>query len=159
MTSKALRVKIVDRSRQENGVDGCWLWDGCVTGNGYGAIRVEGAQIGAHRASYLAFKGEIPAGMCVCHRCDVPTCVNPAHLFLGTVQDNQADKTRKGRQARGRKNGRAKLSAEKVREIFAAHLLGESKKSIARRYEVSDTLVRLVLRREIWTHVNPDSQE
>ena len=85
---------------------GCWLWDGGINAQGYGLISVGGRSISTHRTAYRLFIGEIPAGVghhgiCVCHRCDVPACVNPAHLFLGTQKANIADMYSKGR--RGQK--------------------------------------------------------
>ena len=82
---------------------GCWLWIGASDdrpGKGYGFIRFRGRKNwSAHRVSYTLFRGEIPEGMHVCHSCDTPACVNPDHLWLGTNQDNQLDKSIKGRAA------------------------------------------------------------
>lgn len=75
---------------------GCWLWTGAETGTGYGAFWAHGERR-AHRVSYRLYKGPIPNGMVVCHRCDTPLCVNPEHLFLGTQRDNMLDASRKGR--------------------------------------------------------------
>lgn len=76
----------------------CWEWTGHLNGSGYGWIRwIEGAQMLAHRVSWILARGEIPAGLCICHHCDNRKCINPAHLFLGTTQDNTADMVRKGR--------------------------------------------------------------
>jgi hypothetical protein len=72
---------------------GCWLWDGWVNGRGYGRF---GKGL-AHRISWELHRGPIPAGMNICHKCDVPPCVNPDHLFLGTQTDNMRDCARKGR--------------------------------------------------------------
>jgi len=86
---------------------GCWLWLGGVKGHAplrqYGNITVgsrkEGGRrtVSAHRFSYETYIGPIPEGMFVCHKCDVPSCVNPDHLFVGTRQDNVDDRERKGR--------------------------------------------------------------
>jgi hypothetical protein len=78
------------------GPDECWLWDrSCHAG--YATFRLKGRLIGAHRAAFEAFVGEIPDGMSVCHKCDTPRCINPAHLFLGTQADNLRDMFAKGR--------------------------------------------------------------
>lgn len=76
---------------------GCWLWFGATDSSGYGSIRLNGKTFGAHRASWICYKGQIPEGLLILHRCDVPCCINPNHLFLGTDQDNAFDKVRKGR--------------------------------------------------------------
>lgn len=77
---------------------GCWIFMGCLTNRGYGVAQGEDTKkTTAHRYSYRKHIGEIPDGLFVCHRCDVKCCVNPAHLFLGTNQDNIDDYMRKGR--------------------------------------------------------------
>lgn len=76
---------------------GCWLWLG-TTSNGYGRLSYGGhAPRYAHRLSFEAFNGPVPAGMDVCHKCDTPSCVNPAHLFVGTASDNAKDMVQKMR--------------------------------------------------------------
>lgn len=76
---------------------GCWIWTATVTHSGYGHMRAGGSRglIMAHRFAYGHFISAIPDGMLVCHRCDVPACCNPAHLFLGTYKDNAHDRDRK----------------------------------------------------------------
>jgi hypothetical protein len=75
----------------------CWLWTGARFLSGYGMIWKEGKQALAHRVAYELAKGPIGPGLYVCHTCDVPSCVNPKHLWLGTREDNWADMRRKGR--------------------------------------------------------------
>lgn len=77
--------------------DGCWEWLGGKTRGGYGSFASPEATCRAHRIAYELRKGPIPLGMYVCHRCDNPGCVNPAHLFVGTASDNTRDSMKKGR--------------------------------------------------------------
>lgn len=140
-------------------MSGCWLWTGWVDRNGYGEIALpkgsEKRRIFAHRLSYQLHCGD-PAGMHVCHHCDVPSCVNPAHLFLGTQADNMRDKERKGRgvKPRGEHSGRARLTEQQVREILAAQNAGEASASrIARSLGVSRGTIRQILEGNNWRHL------
>jgi hypothetical protein len=135
----------------------CWEWTGGRTGNGYGACRVDGKNIGAHIASYVAANGPLAPGMCVMHVCDNPLCVRPDHLEAGTDADNMNDKTRKGRAASGERNGRAKLSEKQVAEIRDLLKKGIAKKAIARTYGVSDTLIRYISVGKSWSEGKPRS--
>lgn len=76
---------------------GCWLWTARCFPFGYGQFKYKRKNITAHRMSWLLYKGKIPKGMCVLHKCDVPQCLNPDHLWLGTKADNNIDCTKKGR--------------------------------------------------------------
>ena len=78
----------------------CWLWAGSVQSGGYGQIKVAGRSSTSHRVSWEIHHGAIPAGMMVLHRCDIPRCCNPEHLFLGTAKDNSADMMAKGRRVK-----------------------------------------------------------
>jgi hypothetical protein len=85
---------------------GCWIWMGAA--GRYGQAKRNGRVIRAHRLSWIAHNGDIPAGLHVLHKCDTPLCVNPAHLFIGTPLDNAGDREAKGRgnQPSGLRNGR-----------------------------------------------------
>lgn len=79
---------------------GCWLWGASLKEGkcgGYGQLKVNGKEVTAHRVSYMIHKGPIPKGLYVLHTCDVRSCVNPDHLFLGTQKDNIHDMMKKGR--------------------------------------------------------------
>lgn len=100
-------------ARIEKG-DDCWLWRGAMRPNGYGGYVMNRVPVYAHRLSWQIHHGPIPAGLFVCHRCDVKRCVRPDHLFLGTRQENMDDMKRKGRQAHGPTHvARARVSAVK----------------------------------------------
>ena len=85
----------------------CWIWKAWINEHGYGRMRVKNNLVLAHRVSWEIHKTSIPKGLCVLHHCDVPSCVNPDHLFLGTQKDNILDMFKKGR---GNIIGRPKLS-------------------------------------------------
>ncbi|MFP5379053.1 MAG: HNH endonuclease signature motif containing protein [Vicinamibacteria bacterium] len=134
---------------------GCWWWTAAVDeATGYGSFSVgrKGAQRkrGAHRFSYELMVGPVPDDLCVCHRCDNRSCVNPAHLFLGTRADNNADCASKGRTLRGEKSSNATLTEALVREIRAT---AERGVDVARRLGVSPSLVSSVRRGRSWRHV------
>lgn len=87
--------------------NGCWLWKRCKIGK-YGVMRLSGRNHYVHGVSFSVFKGEVPEfdkydpeALCVLHKCDVPHCCNPEHLFLGTRSQNIADRDAKGRQSKG----------------------------------------------------------
>jgi hypothetical protein len=112
ITRPSRRVPFIDRFLAKYVPEpnsGCWLWTAHCDRQGYGTLTAmpeESAKgkrwpFMAHRISFEQFRGPIPEGMCVLHKCDVPSCVNPDHLFLGSNADNMADKVAKGRQARG----------------------------------------------------------
>lgn len=135
--------------------DGCWLWTASVDKDGYGKYRVGGAgsrNVKASRFSYELNVGPIPRGLGVLHTCDVPGCVRPSHLFLGTDADNSADKVRKGRQCRGEANGGGgKLTRAQVTEMRNLYALGgHTHKQLARRFGVNRSLVGMIMRGEIW---------
>ena len=131
--------------------DGCWIWTGLVRPDGYGATRFEGREQGAHRVAWKLFRGKIGPGISVCHKCDVRTCVNPEHLFLGTPAQNAQDMRAKGRNHTGEKHRSAKLTLNQVRRIKA--MLAEDKmymSEIAREFGVSETTIRAIKSGRTW---------
>ncbi len=97
MKANVASVELVERNCCPEPNTGCWLWTAGMRLNGYGQVKIRRVNQLAHRVSYQVHVGPMPEGMCVCHKCDVPCCVNPDHLFLGTQADNMRDRDRKGR--------------------------------------------------------------
>lgn len=129
---------------------GCLLWMGNSEFNrGYGALysSADKKMVAAHRLSYKLNKGHIPAGLCVCHSCDVTACINPEHLFLGTTQDNTADMVKKGRNHVP--TSRLFTDAE-VLEIFRD---GRSYCEIEKDYAVSYSTISCIKRGRQWGKV------
>lgn len=131
---------------------GCWLWTGGLCGPmGYGSFTVRtGVSRAAHRVSWEVHRGEIPAGMFVCHRCDTPSCINPDHLFLGTHADNMADCVAKGRHAIGSDAGGAKLTEAQVELIRQS---SEPGPKLATEYGVSNSTISCIRTGKLWAHV------
>lgn len=136
--------------------DECWVFTaGGVVRSGHRMMWVDGGMRGAHRVSWELHHGPIPDGMSVCHRCDNPPCVNPAHLFLGTPTENTADRDAKGRHVAlpGSDNGAAKLTEDDVREIRRMLDNRVPQRRIAQRFGVHQTLISLINVGKAWTHV------
>lgn len=134
--------------------DDCWEWLAYKDKDGYGRFRVDGQWVGAHRFVFEMKCGRIPAGMCVCHSCDNPSCVNPEHLWLGTHEDNLRDMAEKGRARcpghKGESNGRAKLTEEDVRGI---RQLKEPVPLIAKCFGVSEGQIYRIRSGQHWAHI------
>lgn len=163
--------------------DGCWLWTACKHARGYGYFFDGSKQVQAHRFAWRISYGDIPAGLCVCHSCDTPSCVRPDHLWLGTTQANTADRDAKGRTAsadrhvsqthpevlmrgdshyartqperlaRGEAHGRTTLTEDQVKAIRAIYGTGPSYAMIARQYGVDRGTIFNIVRRKTWKHI------
>ena len=131
---------------------GCWLWTANVNKRtGYGQVGVgHHATALAHRASYETFKGPLSSRDQVLHKCDVRSCVNPDHLFVGTHADNMRDRQEKGRQAKGEHSGLSKLTERDVMAI-AKSSLGSRK--LAAVYGVNKSTIQDVRRGRTWKHL------
>ena len=138
----ATRDRFVERfwSKVEKADDGCWLWRGGTLSNDYPYVNERGVgKLRCNRVAWELTYGPIPEGLFVCHTCDVPRCVNPAHLFLGTALDNVQDAIRKGRWPRNHPPPlrvdpgvvRARYAAGETQDAIAADL-GISQRSVWR---------------------------
>lgn len=145
----------------------CWEWTastgrtkstkGRKDRNTYGRFRLDGKLLKAHRISYEFFKGSIPDGKCVCHTCDNPRCVNPAHLWAGTNTENMRDKIEKGRHGGpgnvGEDNPAQKYTEEMVIDMREHFAKGFSMKAISRKFNVPYSTTVCIIRRQRWTHI------
>lgn len=131
--------------------NGCWIYSGTPSLI-YGNFRVDGIPIKAHRYSYELVNGKIPQGLFACHKCDVPRCVNPDHLFLGTLKDNMQDCRTKGRLAPkwGENCGTSKLRLEQVLEIRSGPKNNVRFEELSRRFGVGRKHIAAVYRRASW---------
>ena len=142
--------------------DACWPWTASTQKRGYGQISVGGRPRIATRVCWELTNGPIPPGLFVCHRCDNPACVRPAHLFLGTPGDNIHDMDAKGRRVKknpvGSKHGCAKLDEVRVAKIKRRIAAGEPQKELAREYGVSCGAINHIAKGRQWRHVTPEDE-
>lgn len=141
---------------QRGAPDACWLWTGakgCTFGHGAFTVRLDGAQrhVYAHRVSWMLAHGVIPDQLQVNHHCDVPRCVNPAHLYLGTQRDNVHDAVRRGRYPLTREP--RKLSDASVRAIRSLIADGTTARVVARAFGVTPATISLIVSGQRRQHV------
>lgn len=148
----SLREKLEAGSTPEPNT-GCWLWFKGIEGSGYPQVTHNGKHLHGNRASWMAYRGPIPDGMCVLHACDVRCCVNPDHLFLGTKRDNAIDMVRKGRanRAKGERHSGSKVTDKDVGDIRRSSL---SLRILARQYNVSPSTISCIRKGRTWRHLN-----
>lgn len=138
---------------------GCWLWIGSISGRderGYIYYDKHLKVICAHRCSWMIFKGPIPTDLDVLHTCDVPSCVNPDHLFLGTHTDNMRDCVAKGRNVfpnrRGEECSWSKFTDAQISEIKTREL---TTRQYADKFSVNIEYINQIQRGNVWAHVIP----
>lgn len=133
-------------------IAGCWIWTGRADSDGYGRLIAGPRQksVRAPRYFYEQFVGTIPPRTLVLHRCDVPACVNPHHLFLGDHDANMQDRRNKGRVPRGERLANSKLTREQVARIKSA---AGSDRDIAATFGIARSTVWRIRSGKFWKHV------
>ena len=143
----------------------CWFWVGNTFRSGYGVFKVGGKNRQAHRIAWELTHGEIPPQKSVCHTCDTRNCVNPAHLFLGSHQENMIDKRNKGRGAgwvgaRGERSGKAKIRETDVKKLLADWKTGKFlQRELALKYGIGQQMVSCIVTRKNWPHLKHTNQK
>lgn len=140
-------ARIFDRIEKTD--TGCWLYTGGISSSGYGIVSVRNKSVHTHRLAYQLRCGSIPEGMCVLHRCDVRRCINPEHLFLGSLADNNRDCMRKGRTAdrRGEKNTQVKYPDAEIARLLEMHATGKySQRQLAGIFHMSQQHISGIVR-------------
>lgn len=137
--------------KRVNKTQGCWIWTGGKDSAGYGQISVRRKKERTHRLAWLLTLGRIPKGMFVCHKCDNPSCVNPAHLFLGSNRDNMEDKIRKKRHVFGERTPNSKLTVGDVRFIRSCKSMTHVE--MAKIFGVCSQTIDSVVNHKNWAHV------
>ena len=152
MNHAEFRQHLIDNSEPVT-VSGCWIWMGTTDADGYGVLKSKGKMLKAHRLSYELFNGPIPDDKCVCHSCDVRSCIAPAHLWLGGNADNMRDMNLKGRQPKGEAHGMARLTEASVINIRSRAASGESQRALACEYGAGATTIGKIVKRLTWKHI------
>lgn len=136
--------------------NGCWIWKKYTDRDGYGNCTFKGKVKQAHRVSYLAFRGEVPDDKMVCHHCDIPSCVNPEHLYVGDHFTNAQDKHSRGRNKpiNGESNNMAVLTEQQVLEIRSNYTgkWGEQIR-LCKKYGISSPHMSAILKGKYWKHI------
>lgn len=138
---------------------GCWEWTGSRSVHGYGWVRNGDKTVKAHRASFAAFVRPLIAGETVCHRCDNPPCINPDHLFAGTMLDNTRDMIAKGRRRedrayiKGESHHQAKLTETDVRRLRQMRAEGATYAQLMAEFGLAKSTVGDICTGRHWSHI------
>ncbi len=133
--------------------EGCWYWTGAKDALGYGRFGIKGKIYLAHRIAFQIANGYLDETADICHSCDYPSCVNPAHLFEGTRKENMQDCKSKGRHSYGESRPLAKLTEVEVIKIRLMYAQGWSQRKLAHEFNISRWVIQDIIQKKTWTHI------
>jgi len=146
-------IKVIQRDYETP----CWEWQRSLSKKGYGKFKVNSQNVSAHVFSYEYFKGKIPKGLQVHHKCNNPSCCNPDHLVLGTHQDNMNYKVKCNRQCKGISINTAKLTSSDILSIRAMY--NDNKgvfgiiNQLAKQFKINRNQISAIINRKAWKHI------
>lgn len=136
----------------------CWLWTGAISAGSGGSVKLNGSTWKAYRIAYCLYVGPIPHAQLVRHSCDNPSCVNPAHLLLGSQWDNMQDMKSRGRGRTTPRKGEAS-NLTKLKEVQVTEILqllragGRTHRQLALQFGVSRPTISLIASGKNWAHL------
>ena len=144
---ETLRRRLFDRTQPDH-ISGCLNWTGALNSNEYGRIRIQKRMFYTHRLAYVLFIGNISDNLSILHKCDNPRCINPEHLFIGTLLDNSHDSRTKGRNFHI-------LSRKQVIEIRKRNMQRspDSYNLLAKEFKVSKSCIQHIINKDSWKHL------
>lgn len=154
---KQATLERLDLNTEIDILTGCWNWNGTKDPDGYGQITVLGNTMRTHRLKYCLTESIVlTKGLCVCHSCDNPSCLNPSHLWVGTTMDNTADRNAKQRTegpGKGINHPNTSFTEADILTIRTTPINKGTVTNLAKFYGVHAETIRAILKRRSWKHI------
>jgi hypothetical protein len=136
--------------------DGCWLWKGGKVSSGYGRFKYFGESFSAHRLSWVLFRGSIPNGKFILHKCNNPICVNPDHLYIGDQFQNMQDRKINHKYFSGESHFNAKFTNKEVMSIRNLYAEGMGSCKIGKMYQVNRSTILRIAKERTYQNVKEE---